>query len=119
MSAFGGKRTSAFEEGGRLRLRASRTFLRPVMAVISRQTPFPLFSRDALPIWLPVRRGNDPMHNDADLTSRKASCGRNFSARLHILDDLIYVISFVNNDLGYSKTGQVSRDAQFRAFELR
>src|SRR5215468_2789519 len=36
-----------------------------------------------------------------------------FSARLHILDDLIYIITLVNNDLGYSKTGQISRNTQF------
>jgi hypothetical protein len=59
----------------------------------------------ALPISFAIRRRNDSMHNDADLTWRKASRQRNFTARLHVLDDLTYVITFVNSDLRYSKTG--------------
>ena len=59
------------------------------------------------------------MHDGANRTRRKASGRWNFSACLHVLDDLIYVITFVNNDLGYSKTGQISREAQFGIFQLR
>jgi hypothetical protein len=74
----------------------------------------------ALPIWFTIRWRNDPMHDGADLTRRKVFRGRNFPARLLlILDDLIYVITFVNNDLGYSKTGQISRYAQLSTFQLR
>jgi hypothetical protein len=63
---------------------------------------------------------NNRMHNRADVASREVCRGRrNFSARLHILDDLIYIITFMNNDLGYSKAGQISRDAQFGVFQLR
>ena len=56
---------------------------------------------------------------EAAATRRKVFQWWNFSARLHILDDLIYVIALSNNDLGYSKTSQISRHAQFSAFQLR
>ena len=59
------------------------------------------------------------MHNDSDLTCRKVLRQWNFSARLHFLDDLIYVITLMNSDLGYSKTGQISWDTQFGVFQLR
>jgi hypothetical protein len=32
---------------------------------------------------------------------------------------LILVLALMNGDLGYSKTGQISRDVQFRIFQLR
>jgi hypothetical protein len=61
------------------------------------------------------------MHNDADLTRRKASRRWDFSARLHILDDLIHVLAFMNNDLRYAKTGQISRvpNLEFSSFIRR
>ena len=73
----------------------------------------------ALPISFAIRWRNDPMHNDADATRRKVFQWWNFCARLHILDDLILVLALMNGDLGYSKTGQISRDVQFRIFQLR
>src|SRR5262249_39704157 len=72
-----------------------------------------------LPIWFTIRRRNDPMHNNADLTRKKASRGWKFSARLHFLDDLILVLALMNDDNGGSKTGQARRDTQLGVFQLR
>jgi hypothetical protein len=44
------------------------------------------------------------MHNHADATRRKAFQRWNFSARLHFLDDFIFVLALMNNDGRGSKT---------------
>ena len=59
------------------------------------------------------------MHNDADATRRKVFQWWNFCARLHILDDLILVLTLMNNNRRCSTAGQISWDVQFRIFQLR
>jgi len=59
------------------------------------------------------------MHNDADATRRKVFQWWNFSARLHFLDDFIFVLALMNRDRRGSKTSQTSWDAQFGVFQLR
>src|SRR5262249_18859668 len=73
----------------------------------------------ALPIFFTIRRRNDPMHNDADLTRREDSRRWNFSAGLHFLDDLVLVPAIMNNDGRCSKASQISWDDQFGFFQLR
>jgi hypothetical protein len=55
---------------------------------------------------------NDPMHDGTNPTRRKASHGRNFSALLHFLENLIHVRIFINNELSRPKANRTNRNGE-------
>src|SRR5262249_15620963 len=84
-----------------------------------RQPPRLIFAERLGRLFIALGPINNRMHNRADVASGEVGGnGPNFSARFHIPYELIYLITFLNSDLAYSKTGQISRDARFGVFQL-